>query len=29
VGRRTGYLILRGIDLEDFSLGLPDQPDDV
>jgi hypothetical protein len=28
VGRRTGYLTLRGIDLEAFSLGLPDRPED-
>lgn len=28
VGRRSGYVILRGIDLEAFSLGLPDQPKD-
>ncbi len=28
VGRRTGYLILRGVDLEAFSLGLPDRPED-
>jgi hypothetical protein len=23
VGRRTGYLVLRGLELEDMSLGLP------
>jgi hypothetical protein len=28
VGRRTGYLILRGVDLEAFSLGLPDRTED-
>lgn len=28
VGRRSGYVVLRGIDLETFSLGLPDQPKD-
>jgi hypothetical protein len=28
VGRRTGYLILRGVDLEAFSLGLPDRAED-
>ena len=28
VGRRSGYVVLRGIDLEAFSLGLPDQPKD-
>ena len=28
VGRRSGYVVLRGIDLEAFSLGLPDQPRD-
>jgi hypothetical protein len=28
VGRRSGYLILRGIELEALSLGLPDQPED-
>jgi hypothetical protein len=28
VGRRSGYLILRGIDLELLSLGLPDQTED-
>jgi hypothetical protein len=25
VGRRDGYLVLRGLDLEDLSFGLPDQ----
>jgi hypothetical protein len=28
VGRHTGYLVLRGIELEDFNLGLPDAPND-
>jgi len=28
VGRRSGYVVLRGIDLEAFSLGLPDQTRD-
>ena len=28
VGRRTGYLTLRGVDLEGLSLGLPDRPED-
>jgi hypothetical protein len=28
VGRRSGYLILRGIDLEMLSLGLPDRSED-
>jgi hypothetical protein len=28
VGRHSGYVVLRGIDLETFSLGLPDQPKD-
>jgi len=28
VGRRSGYVVLRGIDLEALSLGLPDQPKD-
>jgi hypothetical protein len=28
VGRRSGYVVLRGIDLEALSLGLPDQPRD-
>lgn len=28
VGRRIGYLILVGLDLETISLGLPDQPAD-
>lgn len=28
VGRRSGYLVLVGLDLESISLGLPDQPAD-
>jgi len=28
VGRRSGYLILVGLDLEDFSFGLPEQSGD-
>lgn len=28
VGRHTGYLVLRGVDLEAFSLSLPDQRSD-
>lgn len=28
IGRRNGYLILLGLDLESISLGLPDQPSD-
>ena len=28
LGRRTGYLVMRGIDLEDLSFGLPDQTRD-
>ncbi|WP_020506564.1 DUF3301 domain-containing protein [Lamprocystis purpurea] len=29
LGRRVGYLIMRGIDLEDLSFGLPDQATDL
>lgn len=28
VGRRSGYLILLGMDIEELSLGLPDHPTD-
>lgn len=28
IGRRGGYLVLLGLDLESISLGLPDQPAD-
>ena len=28
VGRRSGYLVLTGVDLEDLSLGLPDRAED-
>lgn len=28
VGRRSGYLVLRGIALEDLSFGLPEQVED-
>ena len=28
VGRRNGYLVLRGLNLEDLSFGLPDQAGD-
>jgi hypothetical protein len=28
IGRRSGYVVLRGIDLEAFSLGLPDRSED-
>ena len=28
LGRRNGYLVMRGIDLEDLSFGLPDQTQD-
>ncbi len=28
VGRRNGYLVILGLDLESLSLGLPDQPAD-
>jgi hypothetical protein len=28
VGRRTGYLVMRGMNLEDLSFGLPDQSQD-
>ena len=28
VGRRDGYLVILGLDLESISLGLPDQPTD-
>jgi hypothetical protein len=28
VGRRSGYLVLLGLELESISLGLPDQPAD-
>jgi hypothetical protein len=28
VGRRSGYLVLIGMDLEELSLGLPDHPAD-
>jgi len=28
VGRRGGYLVLLGLDLESISLGLPDRPAD-
>jgi hypothetical protein len=29
VGRHSGYLVLRGINLEDLSFGLPDRVSDV
>ncbi|WP_295586793.1 DUF3301 domain-containing protein [uncultured Lamprocystis sp.] len=29
LGRRVGYLIMRGIDLEELSFGLPDQTQDL
>jgi hypothetical protein len=28
LGRRSGYLVMRGIDLEDLSFGLPEQAGD-
>jgi hypothetical protein len=28
VGRRSGYLVLRGLDLEELSFGLPARPAD-
>ncbi len=28
VGRQSGYLVLRGLDLEELSFGLPSQPED-
>ncbi len=28
VGRRSGYLVLRGLSLEELSFGLPTQPED-
>jgi len=28
VGRRTGYLVMIGQDLQEISLGLPEHPDD-
>ena len=28
VGRRSGYLVLVGLELEELSLGLPEDPND-
>ncbi len=28
VGRRSGYIVMRGLVLEELSFGLPDRPDD-